>query len=199
MKRINLIPPEAKKITPKRWLKAYIFKTRTSQFIALTLILFIFLNLWQATSLLRYKFAVGQGKKNIVKLQVKLTQSQNAYAQIKSQKEGIDKETRRIEEKFKILQQAQGERITWAKVLAHLSELVPQDLWINRVTLNKDLVTLTGTTFDNAIVSRFMAGLDESKYFQDTSFNYTQKAKLTDKPVINFEVTTHIVLEKVTR
>jgi len=199
LKRINLIPPEAKKITPKRWLKAYIFKTRTSQFIALTLILFIFLNLWQATSLLRYKFAVGQGKKNIVKLQVKLTQSQNAYAQIKSQKEGIDKETRRIEEKFKILQQAQGERITWAKVLAHLSELVPQDLWINRVTLNKDLVTLTGTTFDNAIVSRFMAGLDESKYFQDTSFNYTQKAKLTDKPVINFEVTTHIVLEKVTR
>jgi len=199
VRRINLIPPEAKKITPRRWLKAYIFKTRTSKFMALTLILFVFLNLWQATSLLRYRFAVSQGKKNIVKLQAKLTQSQNAYAQIKSQKQEIGKKTRRIEEKFKILQQTQGERIAWAKVLAHLSELVPQDLWIDKVTLNKDLVTLAGTTFDNAIVSRFMARLDESEYFKDTSFNYTQKAKLTDKPVINFEVTTHIVLEKAAR
>lgn len=199
MRRINLIPPEAKKITPRRWLKAYIFKTRASRLMVLTLMLFIFLNLWQATSLLRYKFAVRQGKKSIGKLQVKLTQSQNVYAQIKIQKQEIDKETRRIEEKFKILQQAQGERITWAKVLAHLSELVPQDLWIGKVTLNKDLVTLAGTTFDNAIVSRFMASLDESDYFKETSFNYTQKAKLTDKPVINFEVTTHIALEKAAR
>lgn len=199
MRRINLIPPEAKKITPKRWLKAYIFKSRTTRLLSLAVIVFIFINLWQATSLLRYRFAVSQGKKNIVKLQAKLTQSQNAYAQIKSQKQGIEKETKRIEEKFKILHQAQGERIAWAKVLAHLSELVPQDLWIGKVTLNKDLVTLVGTTFDNAIVSRFMARLDESDYFKDTSFNYTQKAKLTDKPVINFEVTTHIVLEKVIR
>ena len=199
MKRINLIPPEAKKITPNRWLKNYFFKSRTSRLILLAVIFFIFINLWQATSLLRYKFAVRQDKKNIVKLQVKLIQFQNAYAQIKSQKQEIDKETRRIEEKFKILQQAQGERIAWAKVLAHLSELVPQDLWIDKVALNKDLVTLNGTTFDNAIVSRFMARLDESEYFKETSFNYTQKAKLTDKPVINFEVTTHIVLEKTLR
>lgn len=199
MKRINLIPAEAKKITPRRWLKVYIFKTRTAQFMALACILFIFLNLWQATSLLRYKFAVGQGKKNIVKLQAKLTQFQNAYAQIKSQRQDVDRETKHIEEKFKILQQGRGERIAWAKVLAHLSGLVPQDLWINKVALNKDLVTLTGTTFDNAIVSRFMASLDESDYFKETSFNYTQKAKLTDKPVINFEITTHIVSEKAAR
>jgi len=199
MKRINLIPPEAKKITPKRWLKGYIFKSRTTRLISLAVVVFIFINLWQATSLLRYRFAINQGKKNMVKLQAKLTQSQNAYAQIKSQKQEVEGETKRIVEKFKILQQAQGERIAWAKVLAILSELVPQDLWIDKVALNKDLVTLTGTTFDNAIVSRFMARLDESKYFKDTSFNYTQKAKLTDKPVINFEVTTHIVLEKAAR
>lgn len=199
MKRINLIPPEAKKITPKRWLKAYLLKSRTSRLLAVAVIVFIFVNLWQATSLLRYKFSVSQSKKNINKLQLKLTQSQNAYAQIKSKRQEIDKEIKRIEEKFKILQQAQGERIAWAKVLAHLSELVPQDLWIDKVALNKDLVTLTGTTFDNAIVSRFMARLDESDYFKDTSFNYTQKAKLTDKPVINFEITTHIVAEKAIR
>jgi Tfp pilus assembly protein PilN len=199
VRRINLIPPEAEKITPKKWLKGYIFKSRTRRLVSLAAIVFIFINLWQVTFLLRYKFAVRQGKKSITKLQQKLAQSQDVYAKIKNQKQEIEKETRRIEEKFKILQQAQAETIAWAKVLAHLSELVPQDLWIGKVTLNKDLVTLAGTTFDNAIVSRFMARLDESNYFKETSFNYTQKAKLTDKPVINFEVTTHIVLEKAIR
>lgn len=199
MKRINLIPEEAKKITPKKWLKICLFKSRTSRLISLAVIFFIFINLWQATSLLRYKFAITQGKKNINRLQVKLIRDQNTYTGIKTQKEGIERKIKRIEEKFKILQQAKGERLVWAKVLAHLSELIPQDLWINKVKLNKEQITLLGTTFDNAIVSRFMARLDESDYFKETSFNYTQKAKLTDKPVINFEVTTHIVAEKATR
>lgn len=199
MKRINLIPPEAKKITPKKWLNTYLFKSRTSRLIALAVIVFISINLWQATSFLRYKFAVTQGKKNIAKLQTRLVQSQDAYDQIRGQKEEIQKEIKRIEEKFEILQQAQKERLAWAKVLLHLSELVPQDLWINKISLNKKLMTIVGTTFDNTIVSRFMAKLDESEFFQDTSFNYTQKKKLTDKAVINFEVTTHVVLEKITR
>jgi len=199
MKRINLIPAEAKKITPQKWLKAHIFKSRTSRLLAIAAVVFVFLTFWQATAILRYNFAITQGKKNIAKLQAKLVQSQNIFAEINSQRQEAEKESRRIEEKFKLLQQAQGERLAFAKVLARLSELVPQDLWINKVSLNKELVTLDGTTFDNAIVSRFMARLDESDYFKETSFNYTQKAKLTDKPVINFEVTTHIVAEKAAR
>lgn len=196
MKRINLIPAEAKKITPKRWLKTYLLKSRALRLVTVGVIIFVFMNLWQATSFLRYKFSIIQGRKNITKLQEKLTQSQNTYALIKRQKQEIEKEIKRIEEKFKILQQAEQGRLAWAEVLAHLSDLVPQDLWLNKVKLNNELITLIGTTFDNAIVSRFMARLDESDYFKETSFNYTQKAKLTDKPVINFEVTTHIVLEK---
>lgn len=196
MKRISLIPPEAKRITPKRWLKAYILKSRTLRLISLAVVVFILINLWQATSLLRYKFAIIQGKKNMVKLQERLNESQNIYVQIKNQREKLDKETKRLEEKFKVLQEAQQERYVWAEILTHLSKLVPEDLWINKIKLNKELITLIGTTFDNAIVSQFMAKLDESDYFKETSFNYTQKSKLTDKSVINFEVTTHIDWEK---
>lgn len=197
MKRINLLPPEAKKITPKKWLKAYLLKSRTWRLVALAVVFFVFLNLWQVTSLLRYKFSASLGKKNIVKLQAKATQSQNIYSQIKNQKQEVDKEAKRLEEKFKVLQEAQTERPVWAKVLAHLSELIPENLWINKVKLDKEAVTLVGTTFDNAIVSQFMAKLDASEYFTQTSFTYTQKAKLSDQPVMNFEVTTHIVLDKV--
>lgn len=196
MKRINLMPLEAKRITPKKWLKAHLFKSRAMRLIALGAIVFIFINLWQATSLLRYKFAIIQNKKNIANLQEKLTQSQDIHIQIKNQKQAIDKEIGRIEEKFKILQQARQELFAWAEVLAQVSRLVPEDLWINKIRLNRELITLSGTTFDNAIVSNFMAKIDESDYFEETSFNYTQKSKLEDRPIVNFEVTTHIDWEK---
>lgn len=196
MKRINLIPAEAKKITPKKWLKTYLLKSRAMRFVTLGVIIFVLLNLWQATSFLRYKFAILQGKKNLAKLEEKLTQTQDIYAQLKNQKQAIEKETRLIEEKFKILQQARQEMLAWAEILARVSELLPEDLWINKIRLNKELVILSGTTFDNAVVSDFMAKIDASEYFRETSFNYTQKSRLQEKPVINFEVTTHIEWEK---
>ncbi len=196
MKRINLIPQEAKKITPSKWLKFYLLKTRSRRAIAISVIAFLLFNLWQSTSLLRYKFAIGQAKRNIAKLQAKLTQSQGLYNQIKTQRQEVDKETKRLEEKFKILQQAQTERPDFAKVMTRLSALVPQDLWVNKIKLSEDLLTLSGTTFDNMIVSKFMAELDRSGYFKDTSFNYTQKAKVDDKPVINFEVYTRALLDR---
>lgn len=196
MKRINLIPQEAKKITPNKWLKFYLLKTRTRRIIAMAVVGFVLFNLWQATSLLRYRFAITQAKKNISRLQVKLSQSQSVFSQIKTQRDEVDRETKRLEEKFRILQQAQAESMNFAKVMTRLSALIPQDLWISKVKFNDDLLTLVGTTFDNTIVSRFMSELDKSQYFKETSFTYTQKAKVNDKPVINFEVYTHAVLDK---
>lgn len=199
MKRINLMPSEAKRITPKKWLKAYLLKSRAMRLVTIVVVVFILINLWQATSLLRYKFALVQGKKNLDRLQEKSNQSQDIYAQLKGQKQAIEKEIRRIEDKFRVLQEARQEMFAWAGILAQLSKLVPEDLWINKIRLNKELITLSGTTFDNAVVSNFMARIDESDYFRETSFNYTQKSKLTDKSVINFEVTTHIDWERVVK
>jgi len=197
MRRINLMPAEAKKITPKKWLKDYLFKSPVRRLITSGVIIFIFVNLWQVSSFLRYKFAIIQGEKNLAKLQENLIQTQQIYSQIKNQRQEIDKEIGRIEEKFRTLQQQKQEMLAWAQILTEISELLPEDLWINKIRLNKELVTLSGATFDNVIVSDFMAKIDESNYFQETSFNYTQKSKLQEKPVINFEITTLIDWEKV--
>ena len=199
MRRINLIPEEAKKITPRKWLKTRLLKSRTLRIISLVVIALILINLWQSTSLLRHRFAIASGKKKINELRTKVLRSRNVYDQTRQQKEGTEKEIKRIEEKFRLLQRVRAERTAWAVVLAHLSELVPENLWINKTTLNKKLISIIGTTFDNEVVSRFMELLDESDYFENTSFNYTQKKKLTDKAVINFEVTTNVVLEKLMR
>lgn len=199
MKRINLIPAEAKRTTAERWLRQYLLKSRASRIAAIVTVIFITVNIWQVSQLLRYKLAVLQGKAGIKKMQAKLGQMQGTYTSLNSQRQQLEREARRIEGRLETLQKLQTERFVWAKALSHLSGLLPQELWVNKITLNKEQVVIAGTTFDNALVGRFMARLDESEYFEQTTFNYTQKAELTDKPVLNFEVVTHVVLAKVMR
>jgi len=199
MKRIDLIPQEAKKITPKKWLRTYFLKSRTLRITVIALTLLIFINIWQVTSILRYRIAITSGKKNILKLKAKVNESQSALAELKGERESVEREIKRIEGKLEALIQTHRERYVWAEVLKRLSKLVPRDLWINKLRLNKELVTIAGTTFSNALVSDFMTRLDESDYFRETSFNYTEKTKLTGRSVIDFEVTTHVVLEKLRR
>lgn len=197
MKRTNLIPEEARKVTFKKRLQIRILKSPVSRTVAAIVALFIFMNFWQGTAIFRHRLAVRQGKNNILRLQLKLAETQNTYAQLNVQKQLIDTEAKQIESRLLTLQQIQTGRLIWAKVLVNLSQLLPPELWVNRVTLNKELITIAGTTVDNVVVSKFMARLDESEFFRDTGFNYTQKAELTDKAVINFEITTHVVVEKI--
>lgn len=199
MKRINLIPGEAKKITPEKWLKSYLFKSNTSRAIAVLVIVIIASNAWQASSILRYRFAITHIKKQVSSIRAKITDSQNTYAGLKSERETIANQTKAIEARLSVLRTVSVDRIAWAKLLAKLSHLVPQKLWINKVSMNKDMVTLAGVTFDNSIVSNFMSRLDASGYFKDTNFNYTQKSKIDEKPVISFEITTCIVSDKALR
>ncbi len=192
MKRINLIPHEARKVDVKAWIKACFSKGRSSKIIAATLIFFVLLFIWHGTAIFRYRLNITAQKKKIKKLQVQLKEENIACRQIQEQREKLQLQKKHIEQRLFFLQEAEKERIEWSAVLAHLSNLVPQAMWVNEASFNKDIITISGATLDNALVSKFMARLDESEYFQGTSFNYTQKAKLTDRPVINFEVTTHL-------
>jgi Tfp pilus assembly protein PilN len=184
MKRINLLPGEAKKITA--------WRPGIPHFIALLAAVVILINLWQITSIFRYKVSLTHGRNNINKLEERLAEAQEEYAGINAKRQQIQKEARYIEMKLGALNKAQSERFAWADSLARLGELLPPDLWIKKITLNKEIITIGGTTFDNTAVGNFMAKIDASDYFYQTNFNYTQKAELTERPVINFEVTTHL-------
>ena len=199
MKRINLIPEEAKKLTPKLWLKKRLLKSRALKVIVLAIILLFAINMWQASSILRHKHAIASGKKKIAELRIKLTQSKEAAIEVKKEKGTVDDEIKRVAQKFGLLRKIQGRKSAWTIVLTRLSEIVPQNLWINNINMDKELITIVGTTFDNEIVSKFMEQLDESEYFEKTSFNYTQKKEFNDKPVIGFEVTTHAIIKKISQ
>ncbi len=199
VKRINLIPEEARRITPRKWLGRHLLRSRVFRGVAIAVAALIGINLWQASSLLRYEFAIKSGRERAAEMERELAAATDAYAGMERKRREIEAEAGRVEEKFRLLNRAREGGIAWAEALAALSVLVPEDLWINKMTLNRELITVVGTTFDNAIVSRFMSDLDASGYFRGTSFNYTQKEEPRGKSVLNFEVTTHIVPEEAAR
>lgn len=199
MKRINLIPEEGKKPSFKRWFNDYAARPLIWRFILILAVLFVFINLWQAVSILRYRMITADAKGSIKRLEARLSEIKNESESLKVEKEKIDKEAKSVEEKLNLLNQARAQNIAWAATLSRLSKLLPDNLWVNKVTLSKDEIKIIGATLDNSIVSSFMATLDESGYFKDTGFTYTKKAKVDEREVIDFEVNTHLVLEKILR
>lgn len=199
MKRINLIPDEAKKSALGRRLKDFVFKSAFSRVAASVVIFFMLIVFWRAGLIIRYKVLIAGGKNSIKALQAKLVDAQAEYADLRRQRQGVEKETGSIAGKLNMLKAIRAQDIAWASILERLSRLLPDNLWVNKVVLNNDSVTIVGATFDNSIVSKFMSGLDDSGYFKDTGFTYTKKTEMGDRPVIDFEVNTHLVLEKAMR
>lgn len=192
MKKINLIPPEARGVSAKNWLRIQLLARRLPVIITLVVLFFVLGSLWQITAHYRYKWMLSNAKKTFSQTQARLSSLNAEAARIQEEKDQAIKDVSRLESKCLLLEEAKKGGIKWTPVLIRLSRLVPEQIWINEISLNKDLISLRGTTFDNSLISRFMVALENEGYFKDTSFNYTQKAKLDDTGVINFEVTTHL-------
>jgi len=196
MKRINLLPRDMKKRLMPGWIKPALLKNRLSAAGAAALLVLFILLVWHGTALVRYRVALSSQKESLKKLQVQLKQAEQEYSQIQQERSAYVQEKKVLEERLQLLREARKSGIAWSKVLARISGLTPPEVWVNKIALGKDSVTIRGATEDNALVSDFMTQLDNSGMFFDTSFNYTQKSKLKDSPVIEFEVITALQNEK---
>lgn len=155
-------------------------------------VLFLVSYLWQGISLSQNQFQINQTKKEILKINNEISNIQTQFTQLRDANEKISKESKKVNEMISILEKAKKRKVSWSKILVHLSKLVPKDLWINKMALSEKEIHIIGTTFDNGNVSNFMVKLDNSDYFKQTSFTYTLKTSVAEKPVINFEITTHL-------
>ena len=196
MKRINLIPRDSEQIFNKRWIKYQLRKNRFLQSSIVIVFILLLFNIWQATSIIRYKTLISFGNKKMASAQAKLNKSSLVLISIEKEKAVIDGQLEIHEKKLDVLNHAQRDKYRWAKLMKKLTEIVPNDLWLNKVVLNDRPITINGKSSDNSVVSSFMEALDESGYFQETNFNYTEKTEFSDIAVTSFEVTSKAVLSK---
>lgn len=193
MEHINLIPPQARKALTSNWIKKYILKSYASKVIMLILLLLISVFFYDFYASGKYKQKITLAKSQVKKLEMELEHSKDILAEIDKDKEALGEENKYIQKRLTYLEKAKTEGVKWSEVLSVLDKLTPAELWLSKVSFNKDAITINGTTADNAIVSGFMLKVEESGYFKDTSFNFTQKNKdKPDEPMTDFEVTTRL-------
>ena len=70
------------------------------------------------------------------------------------------------EEKLNTIAKLKAKKQGPVRVLADLTESVPERAWLRQVTQKGSVVEFTGIALDNQTVSRFMANLEKSDYFQ---------------------------------
>jgi len=193
MQHINLIPPEARRLSTQGWIRKYLLKSPIFK-VSMSIFLLLFLiSVFELSALTKYKHKISSQKKQITQLEMDLEHNKSIQAQIRKEIETIEEENKYFQKRLSFLEKAQRERVSWSDVLFVLTKVSPQDLWLNKVSLKKDLIIINGTTLDNTKVSDFMLKLDQSGYFKSTSFTFTQKDKdEKGEPIIDFEVATYL-------
>lgn len=197
MKRINLIPPEARRLSAPGWIGKYLFRSPMLRLAIFSILILFSIFIYQASISVRYRIKISLQKRSLKTLEAELARSQDEQRQIRGKIDAIEQESKNLEKKTSFLEKAKQEAVKWSEVLLCLSKFIPPDLWLGKICLNKQMITINGTTLNNSRISDFMVRLDESGYFKATSFNFTQKKRDSDErlkefPVIDFEITTQL-------
>jgi Tfp pilus assembly protein PilN len=197
MKRINLISEELRALSKQGILRKYLWGSAVSR------IAVIFIFVMGSSFLLLFsfqyklKFQVVQEKKHLKMIEEKLERGKDEQGKLKAQIQAVETENAYVTKRAAFLEKAKVDSVKWAGIISMFSKLIPSSMWLNKIALNKELVTLDGVALDNKIVSDFMVKLDESGYFTATSFNFTRKRKDTkdntkETPITDFEITTQL-------
>lgn len=118
-----------------------------------------------------------------------LGRRQSQRVQIAKDYDLLVKKKLAAEEKLQYLKDAEtGKPAELSQALVYMPTLIPDEIWINKLTVEGQRVVINGSTLDNQAVSRFMENLNRSGRFKGSSFNFTQKGELGDATLYNFEI-----------
>lgn len=193
MKRVNLIPVERQKgVLTKSWLRKRLRNPRFRLISASVIGFVVVSHLWNTTAVSRYRRQISAKSKLIEELETESATLKIQTEEIQEEKELVNNQISRLKKKLIFLDKERKEGYKWSPILVQISNLIPKEVWVNKISLDKDVIIISGTTVNSNLISKFMVALEERGYFRDTTFNYTQRTKLDDKNVMKFEVLTRL-------
>ena len=197
MKRINLISKELRALSKQGALKKYLLGSAVFR-IAFIFIFVLGCSFLSLVSLqYKLKFQAAREKKHLTVIEKELERGKDEQSKLKAQIQAVETENAYVTKRITFLEKAKIDSVKWSGIISMFSKLIPSSMWLNKIALNKELVTMDGAALDNKIVSDFMVKLDESGYFTATNFNFTRKRKDTkdntkETPITDFEITTQL-------
>jgi len=97
----------------------------------------------------------------------------------------LEKERDRLLARMQVIQELQTSRPKVVKILDSLARIVPEGVYLNKVTRVGDDISFNGAAQSNARVSVFMRQIDENIEFEESQLQVVQSAKNAAK---NFTV-----------
>ena len=186
MKRVNLIPQDLQRT-------GFLARQGFIKLVVFFLLLLCLVTAGNEGMVLFYKFRIAKEKKNIEALQKWTSKVSGEYDLIKSDRKRINLERQKVAQKLTLLEESEKARTDWLKVLVQMSSLVPENTRLTKILLENDKATLQGRSEAHENVGELMARLDESIFFEETGFNYIQRAQDKDSTFVEFEVFTYLL------
>lgn len=129
----------------------------------------------------------ANAEEEIASLETEIKQLDAKLKEVKN----LEKEKKNLQDEEKILLYVTGATYKWSYFLQELRGLMPLDLSINNLKINKDgKFTLTGRTFDHRTVALFIINLQSSKMISSAQLQSSKKAGT----VTNFVITCQVKL-----
>jgi len=112
--------------------------------------------------------------------QARIHQMDKDIAQFKpqiEQVEGFKKKKKELEKKIEVIESLDRQRRGPVRILAELSDRIPDRVWLTSLETNGSQVKMQGESLDNELVAMFVKNLGESKYFSDVDLGGTKLDK----------------------
>lgn len=137
----------------------------------------------------KYDEQKGKVKLNFIRNEVnKLTASLGKYGKQVQEVRRIQEEKKRLDGRINTIVDLSKDRLTNAKALNALHEVVPPEAWIEDMSINQGAVIFKGKATDDLTVSQFLRNLNESIYFEDVSLKSTKERSSSSGVVKAFEI-----------
>lgn len=192
MKRFNLIPKQGKRSQSGPSGINLQGKPKANRILIIALIAAVFIALPNAVNR-RSGSKLADARARLEEAKKELGRRQSQLLRIAKDYDLLVKKKLAAEEKLRYLKSARIDKPgELSQALVYMPTLIPDEIWINKLTVAGQQVVINGSTLDNQAVSKFMDSLNKSNKFKGSSFNFTQKNELGDATLYNFEVATNL-------
>ena len=185
MQRINLLPREERFETKIPW-KNYAYTA-----IVLCVVMLV-LTITQKRAIKFYETSIEMKNEDHAILSAQQIEQKLKLDNLNQKKEELKKDKELVQKKINLLLSSRPQGYPLTEVFIQLGRLLPENIWLEEFDFQEDKIVIKGYTQENGLISNLMKNLDESKYFENTQFDYMQIDQKEDNAMMLFSVTTSL-------
>lgn len=149
----------------------------------------------QGAAAWRYRTETIQLKTELDQLRTLSAQLNEQQQRLAVQRGELLAQRERLRAKWETLEQARQPAVPVSEILAELARVLPQEVWITKLSWSDETLKVTGAARDTQQVAVLIAAMDGSGRFRETTFAYTQRSPQPQDPGFVFEVSTTPVMQ----